>query len=480
MSFLSSVIEAIRPAEVYRDPKDKQADPMQGTCESTDGFRYFSKMAESIRNMNRAEFLKSVLDMSDDFALADKTLEKLCQDATANPVKIDAPIRRKKIIQDFLNLIKYEDHRKSWIYLTLRDGDSFFQKSHTESIQAGRIAYISSVCRLPTDTMIRNTNERDEFESTREAFIQVPHITMWPPTRTIPKDWTIFPYAKIHHARNDWEQSKYFRYGRSIWASAVRVFNMCVMSLEDSAIQRHQNTQNVTYHMINKHSDVRATDTFIDAYATKFKEMFSANTEHMFIDGKNDVTQLGGTKSIMSSIEDIRLILSVLAIALDYPLDLLSLGLTGDSGGEELFRKEVVLKRTIENIIDRENKFILRPLIDSELALAGDTKGKYRITTFPTTFEDANKKSKRGVVEVQGHLKSRRSYHEENNPEISWEEERARIGEDLDWEKEVGLFPSQFTRANPTSGEQGSQLDPVDQQERKTPGGLGTDAREDD
>lgn len=471
MSFFQDIAERIRPAEKPIEPAGEDKMKGAGLADALT-FRFFGQLHETLRNMNRSEFLKQLIDMTNDFAIADKALEKLCTDATSNPVTIDAPIRRQKLIADFLKTIKYEDNRKSWLKLTLRDGDSFFQKEYTKSSNPSRLAFISKIMRMPTETMIRNTNERDEFINENQAYWQVPDIKQWPlPSERIP-----FPLAKIHHARNDWEESMYFRYGRSIWAGAVRVFNMVVMGLEDSAIQRHQNTQNITYHYVNRHSDTRASETFIQEYARRFKNMFNENTTHMFIDGKHHLEQIGGTKNIIGTIEDLRLILSILAIALDYPLDLLSVGLTGDSGGEELFRKEVVLKRTIENLIQRENKLILRPLIDAELLLAGD-KGKYRITTFPTSFEDANKKSKRGIMEFQAGLKSFQSYHEENNPEISAEEERKRLEEDVEWKKSIGVGTPVVTEASPASGTPGSPIEPDNQQERLTPGQTGTEER---
>ena len=476
MSLLSRIMSVFKPDESYRDPSADTEDKMLGAAIADSvSFSFFRQMSESLRNMNRAEFLEQVLDMSNDFALADKTLQKLCADATSNPVRIDAPTRRKKIIHDFLKTVNYEEHRKSWIYLLLRDGDEFLQKKYSSSSKPGRVAFISSIMRLPTETMLRNTNERDEFIDFNKAFFQVPDIKG---SFTSYKSIAIpFPLAKIHHARNDWEESIFFRYGRSIWASAIRPFNMAVMALEDSAIQRHQNTQNIMWHLINKHSDTRATESIIKEYKRRFEEAFNEETTHMFIDGKHGLEQHGGTKSIIGTVEDVRLMLSILAIALDYPIDLLSVGVTGDSGGEELFRKEVVLKRTIENIIKRENRFILRPLIDTELFLAGDS-GKYEITTFPTSFEDANKKSKRGLLEIQAGVKSWKSYHEENNPEISFEEERKRVEEDISWKKKVGVSSSQFTRASSASGAQGSSIEPDNQQERKTPGERGVDDRE--
>jgi hypothetical protein len=358
------------------------------------------------------------------------------------------------------------------MYLLLRDGDEFLQREFSKSLKPGRVAFTRKVFRMPTTTMIRNTDERDEFKDYNEAFYQVDDIRNWPAKNKIP-----FPYTKMHHARLDWEESVYFRYGRSIWASAVRVFNMAVMSIEDAAIQRHQSTQNVLYHLLARHGDTRANETFVNEYARRFEERYSENTTHMFLDGKTELQQIGGSKSSVGTVDDIRLILSILAIALEYPLDLLSVGVTGDSGGEELFRKETALKRTVENIIEKENNFILKPLIDFELMLAGDP-GKYRITTFATTFEDANKKSKRGLLEVQAGVKSTRSYHEENNAEISWAEEKKRIEEDTAWKKSMGIGANEFTRSSPASGEQGATAEPDNQQERKTPGRLGVDEKE--
>jgi hypothetical protein len=253
---------------------------------------------------------------------------------------------------------------------------------------------------------------------------------------------------------------------------------MTVMELEDSAIQRHQSTQNILWHFVGRHSATRPGDSVINAYAERIKKTYTDSTSQMFVDGTTQVEQIGGTKSVIGTVDDLRLILSILAIALDYPLDLLSVGITGESGGEELFRKEVVLKRTIENIIKREINNILKPIIDTELHLAGQS-GKYNIRAFPVSFEDSNKRSKRGLMEVQQGVKSFQTYHEENNPEISFEEEEKRIREWNKFQKEVGIGKVS-TESSPASGERGSRKMVDDQQERNTPGSLGTDDREDD
>ncbi len=179
------------------------------------------------------------------------------------------------------------------------------------------------------------------------------------------------------------------------------------------------------------------------------------------------------------------LILSILCVALDYPLDLLGVGISHDSGGEELFRKETVLKRTIEKIIKRENEQILKPLIDQELILAGMGTGDYRIVTQPASFEDKNKKSKRGILEVQGKLKSDRTYHEENNPEIKFEDERKRREDQYAWEDDMATkypkssaAPQSFGfEGSAESGEQGSTKDVDEQQVRTTPGATGTEVK---
>lgn len=478
MSLAKNIVSVIKPVEIYRDPTvSTKEDSMKGSGDRdavSITSQLFNALNMALKNQDRAEFIKSVEEMIDDFALAEKTLEKLCGDATAKPVTVDAPVRRRKVIEEFLSNINYEHHRRSWLFNLMCYGDLFLQKFYMPSAKSGRIAYIEDVMNMPVTTMVRNTNERDEFYNLNEAFFQVPHITQWPTYgNRIP-----FHYAKILHARNDWERSKFFRYGRSLWASAVRVYNMAVMSIEDSAIQRHQSTQNVLWHLIGRHSDAKPGESVINEYARRVQKQYTSNTVQMFIDGTTEIQQTGGTKSIIGTVDDIRLVLSILAIALDYPLDLLSVGVTGDSGGEELFRKEVVLKRTVEQLIKRELDYILKPMVNDELYLAGEA-GKYKLIAFPASFEDATKRSKRGLLEYQAGVKSFQTYHEENNPEISFEEEKKRIQEDVEWKRSMGLPSSnQFTKSDPSSGERGAMSDPEDQQERVTPGGLGTDDTE--
>jgi len=472
MSFISDLMDRIRPVEVYPVEPDSTSKLVGSADPLSISYGFFSKMNEVVRNYDRSKFLASIKDMTTDFAIADKALGRLCEDATCKPISVDAPGRRKRIIEDMIKQIGYEEHRMSWIYGMLSQGDLFLQKEYVKSVQPGRMAFISRVLKMPTETMIRNTDDRDEFYNPNEAFYQVNDISNMSSTIKTP-----FSIGKIQHARNDWERSEYFRYGRSIWHSAVRVFNMAVMTLEDSAIQRHQSTQNVLWHFVGRHSETRPGETVINEYARRVKNSYTESTNQMFVDGSTQVEQIGGTKNIIGTVDDIRLILSILAIALDYPLDLLSVGLTGQSGGEELFRKEVVLKRTVESIIKREINYILKPLIDTELHLAGQT-GKYNLIAFPASFEDANKRATRGILEVQAGLKSFQTYHEENNPEISFEEEQKRIKKWQAFKKEFEVEPEP-TEASPSAGERGATADKEDQQQRLTPGSLGTDNRSD-
>jgi hypothetical protein len=480
MSFMDSIAEAITPHAINTPTKPSpDSDAVIGvTHPGAAGFGFFNKMIDAVSAMDRSKFLEEVRKMSLDGPLADKVLERLVADAASTPVLIDAKPRRKKIVQDMLKQIKYEEIREELIYLMLRDGDLFLQKMHAPSIDPRRIGFIEGIVRMPTETMIRNTNERDQFVNDNVAFIQVDNIRNYVAShRKIP-----FTYAKMLHARVDSTKSPFFRYGRSVWISGVKNYQMAMLMLEDSVVQRHQNTQNVIWHRVGAGSDMRVNKTFIRQYAQEVASQYDEETTQMFIDGRTEFHETGGTKKVMGNVDDIMLILSILAVALDYPLDLLSVGVSHDSGGEELFRKENVLKRTIEKIIKRENEQILRPLIDQELTLAGVGSGDYRIVTQPASFEDKNKRSKRGILEVQGKVKSFQTYHEENSPELSFEEEQRRLETQFEWENEMAVkYPKSsaaqniMTQASPSSGETGATRDADSQQERNTPGAKGTE-----
>jgi len=478
MSLISTVLDRVKPVEVYKDPQEKTEDKMKGYADpqyqSYAVSKFFDGLKRGLQNNNRVKFLKSVHEMTNDFGIADVALEQLCNDATAKPISIDAPARRRRIIEDLLKTVQYERYRSSWLYGMLAYGDLFLQKMYQESSKPGRFAFTSGLMKLPVTSMIRNTNERDEFYSRKEAFYQVDHISSWPnPITKIP-----FAYPKILHARTDHGKSEFFRYGRSIYHSCVRVWNMTVMEIEDAAIQRHQSTQSVLWHLVGRHSEARPGEAAIKQYSHRVAEQFNERTTQMFVDGATELEHIGGTKSVIGSVDDLRLMLSILSLCLRYPLDLGSVGINNGSGGEELFRKEVVLKRTCENMLKREESEILRPLIDTELELAGAV-GKYNIIAFPASFEDANKRSKRGLMEVEQGVKSWQTYHEENNQEISFEEEKRRVESDLEWKRQMGIpSSSNPMRSDPAAGEHGATGEPTDQQERVTPGVRGVSMEE--
>ncbi len=144
-----------------------------------------------------------------------------------------------------------------------------------------------------------------------------------------------------------------------------------------------------------------------------------------------------------------------------------------------------MLKRAIESVLKKEVLHILKPIIDRQLLLAG-SYGKYKIITTPVTFEDATKLSKRGLGEIEAGVKARRSYHEENNQERSWEEEKKRIEEDAAWTQNLfNKYPAYFQRKYPGKGDaktgtQGSEKPVEEQQERRVPGNKGSDVRDDE
>lgn len=480
MSFITAILEAVKPP-LKSNPAEQDGDRLKGYVDPDAlAYRFFGKIANKISDGKRVEFLKDVREMMNDGALADRVLEKLCSDATSNQVQIDAAPRRATIIRKMLERVEWEKYGHEYTYMYLADGDLFLQKLFEPSIDPRKQGYISGLIRMPTETMIRNTNERDEFENLNEAYFQVSDYRNW----LYDPNKVAFHYGKILHARNDSVRSPFFRYGRSIWVSAVRIFNMAMMLLEDAAIGRHQSTQNMYVHYVGKNSDVRVTDTMVKDYTAKAKEKLTDNTTHYMVDGKHEIELMGGTKQSIGGVDDIRLVLSVLAVALDYPIDLLSAGVADDSGGEELFRKEVVLSRTVKNIIKKVNQNILRPLIDNELSL-NNAVGPYGIVTQPVTFEDKTKKSKRQLAEVKDGALSRPSYFEENHPERTWDEERVRIEQDAEFVQGiVDRYPAYYNLGrtnmfNPDAGQQGDMKPEEQQQGRSTPGSLGTEGRED-
>jgi hypothetical protein len=431
--------------------------------------------------MDRKNLLIKLRDMSRDGAIADKALEKLCEDATANEVSIDAPKRRKNIINKLLERINYQEMRKSLLYNMFRDGDLFLQLEYNPSIDPSKIGFISRIMVMPPETMIRNTNERDEFNDPQRAFAQVDDIQ----NSLLAANPIWFAWPKIVHARNDPLKGKFFRYGWSMWASGIKTFNMAMMQLEDSAIARHMAAQKMRVHYVGKESQISVDEALINQYKRNVQGQLTSSTTDIFIDGKNVVEELGGTKQTIGSVDDVMMALSILSIAVEYPIDLLSGMINNGSGGEELFRKEVVLKRSIQSIIKKESQQILRPIIDNELLLAG-SMGEYRITSFPSSFEDENKKSKRGLGEIQALVKAPRRFHDENNDEVGWEEEMQMLEEDL---KNIQILVDKYPdavkvlarasgRSDPQSGSQANQKDVTDQQEKKTPGKQGSEIRE--
>ncbi len=477
MSFIGDILDRVKPQEPTIPKPGKDSLVGFGSMQEI-LLQKFDSITKTMDQADRMTMLIEVRDMSREGAVADKALEKLCEDATANEVSIDAPSRRKTVIHDLLKRIKYQEIRKSLLYVMLRDGDLFNQIEFTPSISSSRIGFITRIMIMPAETMIRNTNERDEFDNPQRAFAQVDNIQ----NALLAREPIYFSWPKIVHARNDPHKGKFFRYGWSMWASGIKMFNMSMMMLEDAAIARHLAAQRLRVHYVGKESNVGVDPSLIDQYKENFRQQYSQSTSDIFIDGKNVIEEIGGTKQSIGNVDDLMMVTSILSVAIEYPLDLLSGMINSGSGGEELFRKEVVLKRAIQSIIKKENQQILAPIIDRELLLAG-SMGEYRINTFPTSFEDENKKSKRGLGEMQGFVKAPSRFHKENNDEIGWDEELTLLETDL---KSIQLLVNKYPEAvqvlmgasgrkDPQSGSQGSGKDVNDQPEPKTPGKSGTD-----
>jgi hypothetical protein len=405
MSFLQTVMERVNPPE-----KPKKDDSLVGFGSQQEMLlQGFDQIAKTIDQSDRATIMKDLREMSHEGAIPDKALTKLCQDATFNEVSVDAPKQRKNIIEALLKRIKYQDIRQALLYAMMRDGDLFLQLEYAKSQLADKVGYITKIMMMPPETMIRNTNQRDEFAAPNRAFAQVDSIQ----NALLANQPIWFPWPKIVHGRNDEHKGKFFRYGWSMWASGVKTFNMAMMQLEDSAIGRHLAAQRLRVHQVGKESQAGSDQSLIDQYKRNVKQQLTPSTTDLFIDGKTDIKELGGSKQSIGSVDDVMLALSILSIALEYPVDLLSGMISNSTGGEELFRKEIVLKRAIQALIKKENQQILRPIIDNELFINGKW-GDYRINTFPSSFEDENKKSKRGLSEVAGGVKAPSRYHAEN------------------------------------------------------------------
>jgi hypothetical protein len=319
MSFIGNILERVKPQE--------PSIPVSGR-DSLVGFgsrqemllQNFDQIHHAIDQADRMEMLVSLRDMSREGAIADKALEKLCEDATANEVSIDAPKRRKKVIQDLLNRTKYQEIRKSLLYIMLRDGDLFNQIEFTPSIDPRRIGFITRIMIMPAETMIRNTNVRDEFHDPQRAFAQVDSIQ----SALLAANPIYFSWPKIVHARNDPHKGKFFRYGWSMWASGIKMFNMAMMMLEDSAISRHLAAQRLRVHRVGAESTSSVDESLINQYKENYRMQYSQSTSDVFIDGKNVIDEIGGTKQSIGSVDDLMMSLSVLSIAVEYPLDLLS------------------------------------------------------------------------------------------------------------------------------------------------------------
>lgn len=442
-----------------------------------------SDMVLSQKVYERFDMLTAIEEMSSDGALADKALDRLCQDASENEVRVDAKPRRKKIIENLLKTINYQQLRKDLLYNYMRYGDLFIQLEYIKSSRPGVMAFISRILEMPVKTMIRNSDRLDDFPSSRVdiAFAQVQDIRSGLLGGVQP---VFFPFAKMVHARNDLGKSYFFRYGLSSWASGIKTFNLAMMLLEDSAIMRHENAGNWRVHRVGAGLDPPGAKTgAVEEYQENIESQVTSRTTDVYISGDNQIEPVGGTKNVMSSVDDIMLALSILSIAVDYPLDLLSGMISKSSSGEELFRKENVVRRSIGTIIKKEAANILRPLIDRELTLAGNL-GDYKLVTTPASFEDDTKRSKRGLGELAALVKSATSFHAENNKEISWDEEKERIRLDAQFYQELseefpdGVEIMAASGGGGTGGNQGDERDTADQQARKTPGSDGTEGTE--
>lgn len=481
-NFLQRVLNILDPINAAPRTQPKSEGGLIGSSSGSSSFidERISRAAEA---GSRSGLLELVEEMSTDGVVADKALTRLCSDAASKEVQIDAPKRRKEIIADLLNRIEYQKYREDLLYLFMRDGDLFSQLEFTRSIQAKRQGYISRIAKMPVMTMVRNSDKLDNFRDSDRAFMQVESIK----DQIMPMNPVYFPQGKIIHSRRNHLRGKFFPYGWSTWASGVKIFNQLLIMLDDAVLGRHFNSRPVRHHKVGVGATGNIEPSLVTNYQSNMNKHLNADTIDYATAGTTDIEQVGGTSNMAAQVEDISMQLGILSIGVDYPLDLLSGMIQKGSGGEELFRKESVVRRTVANIIKQENEELLRPLIDRELLLAGEF-GKYRITTFPEYFEDESKRSKRGLSELAAITKSPTSFHGENNDEISWEEEKRRIEADAEWYEELaekypqgtGIMLGSLGRKDPSAGTQGTQKDPSEQQVRKTQGDFGTENRERD
>jgi hypothetical protein len=304
-----------------------------------------------------------------------KSLNVTVESSAARGVTAGNERRAQRVITAFLRNSDLKNKVRSWGEQSLAQGDLFIQcvEYRGELINAKR---------MPAESMIRNTDQRDVFTDTLRAFKQVDVGTLVPITD--------FALWQIQHGR--WNHTDGEQYGASQFLqlrSLDRIFRQMIL---DQAARRKTRGTPRRYHSIGNKEKPASQKQIDDYIALNKLDIDTGETEDYYGSGQGDIKDLNPDGQV-DRIRDIEFVLNVL-----FPRTGMAKGLVGF--GETVARD--ILDEQREFLSNNQDQFIdwlefnpLRSCIDLALLIAGINPDSISYTVqFEERLSEAQKLAK--------------------------------------------------------------------------------------
>jgi len=415
--------------------------------------KFTRQYIENKRITNYPIFRKLLIDGP----IIDSSLDRLTNDATAEPPIIIADTKKDKmIIESMFKRIGYQEIRGQLLHRAYSMGDGFNTLGIEKSFQIRKLGYIVDIFPLDEATCYRNTDGRDRFIDRLRAFSQVNNGMAYDPTNT--NNLTYFSPLNLIHVRNSPYKNRIIRYGRSQLYSLAKFFNTYMLMLEDLAADRHFNSRRTVKWGLGTPEEPIGEEEQIETFrkALANKTLNVQGISHIITAG-NVTRDVVSSSSHTDNVEDINLYSKIIGIATMMPAELIGLIRTGADNLETI---KNLYERTLTFVHKLEESQLLIPLIRNELILNGRTNLNVRIIFPKSLMENRNQLSKRLNSEIQAHIidpgfafdelygEREMSYEKDILPKI--EEINRRIGES-------GMY--QPPPENLNKGEKGNETD---------------------
>lgn len=337
---------------------DVIVDPVDTTIGDTpEPPRNFQASQDVLRVLkDRASVIKACRDLYEFDPRVQRILKSVSADVVKGgfSVKVVNDPQAEAIAAAFEKRLKLTSRLDDWARLAFVDGDLFLEIGVDSNRQ------IAAISRKPTLDMRRNSNRLDMFDDPMRAFYWVGSTSMMM-NEEIPPDSIPFARWQIVHARWDHDEGK--RYGRPMFASAIKTAKY-VEDGERNMAMRRKVRAGIRYHHLVQ-GDQTAINNYRKANQDALNDPFAPITDFF---GNAVITALAQDANL-TQYEDVMHHVRTLGMASPIALGLLGYG--QDLNRDVLDEQQQQYERTLESMTEWLQAQVVEPLLHLEWLLAG-------------------------------------------------------------------------------------------------------------